>query len=245
MFILESKCRSSGSGGHQCNVVDMNPHTSCPFPPKGTYIFLQTICRHGFTGIWNGAALEWKPAVAWRIKREEHRQLAASQTKEGEGEEDVGGEGEKEEGRGMPERRVKGRVGQSKAHTSPRLWIDNWLLKETPEFCEPGLSLRTPWLTCLLLAHYIIWFSETSQEMREGKYDYPYLTKEENGGSEKPWSQPHERWLCWCSALLSAKCFKSSGLYYSHFHRQVNWDFAEATNHVQGHTANHQQHQVS
>ena len=29
--------------------------------------------------------------------------------------------------------------------------------------------------------------------MREGKYDYPYLTKEENGGSEKPWSQPHER----------------------------------------------------
>lgn len=34
-------------------VVDVNPHSGCPFPLQGTHILLQTIYRNAFTGIQN------------------------------------------------------------------------------------------------------------------------------------------------------------------------------------------------
>lgn len=57
--------------------------------------------------------------------RQQHRQLGASQTKEGQGEGEAGGGEERGEG--------KGQVGQREAHYSTRPRTDSSLLKATPE----------------------------------------------------------------------------------------------------------------
>ena len=55
--------------------------------------------------------------------RQQHRQLGASQTKEGQGEEEAGGGEGRGGGKGLPGE--KGQVGQCEVHYSSQPWIDN------------------------------------------------------------------------------------------------------------------------
>lgn len=85
----------------------MNPHSGCPFSPKGTHILLQTISRNGFTGILNDAPWSETQQLPDRCREKskgnsEHPRQRREQAKR------KGEVGERGRGGGMPWREGSG-----------------------------------------------------------------------------------------------------------------------------------------
>ena len=127
--------------------------------------------------------------------RQQHRQLGASQTKEGQGEEEVGGGDEGRDMGGNHPRKVfpshnpkitvgvgEGVWGNMRLTTASGPGLTTDFLKR-PQNCEIGLSLRTPRFTCPL--HHSL--------QLQGQYDYPHLTRRKTEAQRKLGLSPMNR----------------------------------------------------